>query len=130
MASPAVVEGAMAAMVVLPGPPPRRTPRLPLQTPRAPVPHLPCRHCHATVDERRPTTTSSTRTQRTCQTRRRRRRRRRSMQALPGRAPATRHARMAAITRLMSAPCTGVSPVSLYLVNKIFHCKTPVSVMI
>ena len=55
---------------------------------------------------------------------------RRRIQAPPGRAPATRHTRMAAVARLMSAPSTAVSPVSLYLVNKIFHCKTHVSVMI
>ena len=84
MASPAVVEGAMAAMVVLPGPPPRRTPRLPPQTPRAPAPCLPHRYCHAAVDGRCPATTSPTRTQRTHQVTRRRRRRR--MQAPPGRA--------------------------------------------
>ena len=87
---------------------PRRTPRLPPQTPRAPAPHLPHRHHHATVDERHPTTTSPTRTQRTHQVTRRRRR----MRAPPGRAPATRCTRMAAITRPMSASSTAVSSVS------------------
>ena len=62
-ASPAAEEEAMATMVILPGPLPRRgTPRLLPQIPRAPVPHLPRRHHHATVDERRPATTSPTRT--------------------------------------------------------------------
>ena len=127
MASPAAAEGVMAATAVPPGPPPRRTPRLLLQTPRAPAPHLPQRHCHAAVDENCPAITSPTRTQRTHQVTRRRKRRR--TPAPPGRAPATRHARTAATTRPMSAPCTAVSPVSLYLVNEIFCCKTHVSVM-
>ena len=46
MASPAAVEGAMAATVVLPRLPPRRMVRLLLQTPRAPAPCLPHRHHH------------------------------------------------------------------------------------
>ena len=50
--------------------------------------------------------------------------------SLPGRAPVTRHARTVAATRPMSAPSAVVSPMSLYLVNKVFHCKTHVSVMI
>ena len=79
------------------------------------------------VDERLPTTTSPTRTQRTCQVTRRRRRR---MRAPPGRAPATRHTRTVATTRPMSALSAAVLPISLYFVNKIFHCKACVSVMI
>ena len=129
MPSPAAVEGAMATMAVLPGPPPRRTPRLQPQTPRATAPCLPCRHCHAAVDESHPTTTSPTSTRRTHQGTRRKRRRRR-MQAPPGRAPATRRTRTVAATRPMSAPSTTVSPMSLYLANNIFHYKTHVSVMI
>ena len=82
--------------------PRRRTPRLLPQTPRAPAPSLPCRRCHATVDERHPATTSPTRTQRTHQATRRKRKRR--MRAPPCGAPATRHTRMVAIARLTSAP--------------------------
>ena len=106
---------------------PRRTPRLLPQNPRAPVPHLPCRHHHTAVDKSHPTTTSLPRTGRTLQVTRRRRRR---MQVLPGRAPATRCARTVAATRPTSARSAAVSPMSLYFVNKIFHCKTCVSVMI
>ena len=63
IASPAAEEEAMVAMVILPRPLPRRgTPRLLLWTPRAPVPHLPCRHHHATVDKRCLAATSPTRT--------------------------------------------------------------------
>ena len=108
--------------------PRRRTPRLLLQTPRAPVPSLPHRCQHATVDERLPTTTSPTRTQRTHQMTRRKRRRR--MRAPPGRASATRCTRMAAIARPASTTSTTVLPVFLHFLNKIFHCKTHVSVMI
>ena len=107
-ASPAVAEGAMAAMGVLPRLPPRRMARLPLQTPRASASLLPCRHHHAAVDERRPTATSPTRTPQV-----KRRKRRRRMQALPGRAPATRRARMVAASRPTSAHSTNVLPVSL-----------------
>ena len=110
----------MAAMAVLPGPPPRRTPRLQLQTSRAPAPHLPCRHCHTAVDDSHPTTTSPTRTHQVT---------RRRIRAPPGRAPATRHTRVAAAARLTSTPSTTVSPMSLQLVNKMFHCKTHVSVL-
>ena len=105
-------------------PPRRRTPRCLPQTSRAPVPCLPHR-CHHAVDKRCPTTTSPTRTRRTHQVTRRRR-----MRAPPGRAPATRCAKTAAVARPMSTPSAAVSPVSLHLVNKIFHCKTCVSVMI
>ena len=125
MASPPAVEGAMTATVVLTRLPPRRTPRLPPQTPRAPAPCLPRRHHHAAVDERCSTATSPTRTHQVM-----RRRRRRRMGAPPGRAPATRHTRMAAIARPTSAHSTAVSLMSLYFVNKIFTCKTRVSVMI
>ena len=115
----------MAATVALPGlPPRRRTPRLPPQTPRAPSPRLPHRCHHTAVDERLPTSTGPTRTHQAT------RRKRRRMQAPPGRAQATRHPRMAAVTRPASAPNAAVLPVSLHLVNKIFHCKTHVSVMI
>ena len=69
-------KGVLVAMGVLPRLPPRRMARLPPQTPRAPAPLLPCRHHHATMDERRPTTTSPTRTQRTPQAKKRKRRRR------------------------------------------------------
>ena len=108
MASPAVAEGVMAAVGVLPRLPPRRTARLLLQTPRAPAPFLPHRHHHATVDERCPTATGPTRTQRTPQVKRRRR-----TQALSGRPPATRHARMVAATRPMSAHSAIVPLMSL-----------------
>ena len=62
---------------------------------------------------------------RTCQMTRRRR-----MRALPGRAPATRHARTVATARLASTHSATVSPMSLYFVNKIFRCKAHVSVMV
>ena len=111
MASPAVAEGAMAAVAVPPRLPPRRMARLLQQTPRAPVPCLPLRHHHATVDERHLTATSPTRTQRTPQVRRKRRRRR--MRTLPGRAPATRCASTLAATRLPSTHSATVPPMSL-----------------
>ena len=57
-ASPAVVEGVMAAMGDLPRLPPRRTARLPLLTPRTPAPFLLPRHHHTAVDKRHPATTS------------------------------------------------------------------------
>ena len=125
MASPAVVEGAMAAVGVLPRLLPRRMARLLPQTPRAPVPCLPCRHHHATVDERRPAATSPTRTQRTHQVTGRRRRQRRT-QAPPGRAPATRHASKVAAARPTCAHSATVLPVSLYscsLLIKYFVAK-------
>ena len=100
-ASPAAAEEVMAAMVAPPGlHSRRRTPRLLLQTPRAPVPKLPHRHCHATVNERSPATTRTQR--RTHQVTRRKRRRR--MQAPPGRAPVTRCTRTAADSRPASTP--------------------------
>ena len=96
---------------VLPRLPPRRMARLPPQTPRAPVPLLPHRHYHVTVDERCPTATGPTRTQRTPQVKRRKRRRR--TRALSGRVPATRCTRMAATTRLTSTHSTTVLLMSL-----------------
>ena len=75
--------GAMAAIGVLPRLPPRRTARLTLQTPRGPVPLLPHRLHH------------------------------RRMRALPGRAPATRHARTVVATRMTSAHSATVLPMSL-----------------
>ena len=110
LASPAVVEGMMAAMAFLPRLPPRRMVRLPWQIPRAPAPSLPHRHHHTTVDERHPTATSPTRTRRTPPVRRKRRRRTR---ALPRRAPATRHTRTVAATRLTSAHIATVLLMSL-----------------
>ena len=106
-ASPAVAKGIMAAMGVLPRLPPGRTARLPPQTPRAPAPLLPHRHPHAAVDERCPATTSPTRTPQVI------RRKRRRTQALPGRAPATRHARTVAAARPTSAHSATVLPMSL-----------------
>ena len=122
-ANATLVEGAMAAVAVLPRLPPRSTPRVPPQIPRAPAPCLLCRHHHAAVDERLPTTTSPTRTRQVT-------RRRRRMRAPPGRAPATKCARTVATARPMSTHSTTVSPMSLYFVNKIFCCKAHVSVMI
>ena len=86
------VKEAIAATEVLPRPPPKRTARLPLLIPRAPVPLLLPNHHHAVEDERPPTATSPTRTQRT----RARRRRRRRTRARLGRTPATRHIRTVA----------------------------------
>ena len=103
-ASPAAAEEMMAATAApLRLHPRKRTPRLPLLTFRAAAPNLLCKWHHATVDERRPTTTSPTRTQRRTHEVTRRKIRRR-MRALPGRALATRHTRTAAGIRPVSAP--------------------------
>ena len=84
---------------------PKKDGKAPAADSRAPAPCLPHRHHHAAVDKRHPTATSPTRTRRTPQVRRKRRRR---MQALLGRAPATRHIRMVAAARLMSIHSTAV----------------------
>ena len=40
------------------------------------------------------------------------------------------HTRTMAVTRLASTPSTTVLPAFLHFLNKLFHCKTHVSVMI
>ena len=117
MVSPAAAEETLAAVEVLPRPPPKRMARLPLLIPRAPVPLLLPNHHHTIVDETPPAATSPTRTQST----RARGRRRRRTRAWLGRTPAKRRIRMVATTS--QTPAFSASTLSMSLNSCILSIK-------